>query len=198
MQTIPAPETPALAAIADTLAYPLMALQVDGHLLYANHAARMQLDAGAPLEQDSVGRVQPRTTSRRAGFSAALRNAAQGERQALLWLDQVAVLRAWVCPLAGAQPGEPMAPVMLVQTPPKGLLLDVSGFAMTHQLTPAETRVLQQLVAGCSTQAAASALEVSVATVRTHVMGIRRKTGHRDVPALLVTLGALPPLLPPM
>lgn len=41
------------------------------------------------------------------------------------------------------------------------------------------------------------ALHLGLATVRTHLLAIRRKTGHADLPSLVASLGRLPPLLPP-
>jgi len=194
---------PALSAVADTLAYALMALKPDGLLIYANRAALAGLRDGLPLALNPDGRVLPASDAQRSPFLQALRLAANGKRQALVWADEPVPLHAWVCPLdatvadAPAATAGQTAAVMLVQTPPAGRLLDVSGFAHHHKLSPAETRVLQQLLAGRSTRDAAQALGVGLATVRTHVLGIRRKTGHRGVPALLSALGALPPLWPP-
>jgi len=42
---------------------------------------------------------------------------------------------------------------------------------------------------------AAKAIGVSLSTVRSQVLSLRRKTGHRSVPALLAALRSLPPLL---
>jgi DNA-binding CsgD family transcriptional regulator len=200
----PAAPSQVLTAVADTLAYPLMALLPDGRLLYANRAALAALHAGLPLAMDAEGRVVPASDTQRAPFLHALRRAAEGERRALVWADEPVPLHAWVCPLdpqfAGVQGAAgttlPETAVMLLQTPPVGQLLDVAGFAAQHGLSAAEARVLQQLLAGRTTREAATALGVGIATVRTHVLSISRKTGHRGVPALLAALGALPPLWP--
>jgi DNA-binding CsgD family transcriptional regulator len=198
MSNNPGAAAPLVSAVADALAYPLMVLQADALLLYANRAALAALEDGVPLALVAEGRVGAASEAQRAPFLQALRLAAQGERQALVWADEPVPLHAWVCPLPAAEGAAPdaAAPVMLVQAPPSGRLLDVSGFAQHHALSPAETRVLEQLLAGRSTRHAAQALGVGLATVRTHVLSIRRKTGHQGVPALLSALGALPPLWP--
>ena len=192
----------AISAVADALAYPLMVMQPNGALLYANRAGLAALQDGQPLALNADGCVTAASEAQRSPFLQALKLAANGERQALVWADEPVALHAWVCPLDTATADRPDGsnapdtPVMLVQAPPAGRLLDVSGFAQHHALSAAETRVLAQLMAGRSTRNAATALGVGLATVRTHVLSIRRKTGHQGVPALLSALGALPPLWP--
>ncbi len=185
-----------MADAADTLAYPLLLLLPDGQLLYANHTGQTLLDSGYALTLAPDGRVTPVLAARRSLFLSTLRLAAEGHRQPLVWPETPDVVHGWACPLAETVSGGPTQPLMLVLSPPPGTRLDVSGFASNHKLTRAEARVLEHVAAGLDTRAVAQALGVGVATVRSHLMSIRRKTGHPDVPSLLTVLGGLPPLLP--
>jgi hypothetical protein len=201
MLNSPTTAVPLVSAVADALAYPLMALQPDGFLVYANRAALVALEDGRPLVLGADGRVAAASDAQRGSFLQALRLAAHGERQALVWADEPVPLHAWVCPLHAAEGAAPAGsdaaatPVMLVQAPPSGRLLDVSGFAVHHGL-PQQPLGPQWGGGGPPPPHAANALGVGVATVRTHVLSIRRKTGHRGVPGLLSALGTLPPLWP--
>lgn len=66
-----------------------------------------------------------------------------------------------------AEPGSPPA-------------LPADALALIYGLTPAETRVLELLVEGSSTQEMADALGIATGTVRTHLLAAFEKTGRHS------------------
>lgn len=187
----------ALSAAVDALAYPMLALLADGQLLHANQAARDLLAQGRPLELGPDRQVVPRLATQRGGFVAALQEASNGQSQQLDWADGDRTVHASLRPLADAAPGAPAPPVLVMLAPPPETPFDASGFANTHGLSAAETRVLEALLHGHQADATAQRLGVGVATVRSQIASIRRKTGHDSVASLLAALGDLPPLRRP-
>lgn len=186
------PPAVTLAAALDQLAHPMLALQPDALLLHANLAGRELLAQGWPLLRGSDGRVQAQQTAQRSPFILAVLAAAAGSSQGLHWVDGPRSLHSVLRPLepGGASP----SPVLLVLTPPAETIFDVGGFASTHQLSKAETRVLEALLHGHQADEAAQRLGVGVATVRSQIAAIRKKSGHGSVASLLAALGDLPPL----
>lgn len=182
-----------LAQVADALAWPLLLLRRDASLMHANAAARQLLRRGQPLRLDQ-GRAVPVPAGQRPAFDAALQQA-RDERRLLHWPGAAGGMTVTLAALPAVTPAE--APVMVVLSGGDGRADDAQAYADLHGLTAAETRVLQRLALGESTRQAAAALGVGVATVRTQVMNLRRKTGHPSVPALLRSLAALPPLAAP-
>jgi DNA-binding CsgD family transcriptional regulator len=78
-------------------------------------------------------------------------------------------------------------------TPSAASPADFGTVARIFSLTPAEARLLQQLVAGASLTEAASALGVTEATARTHRNHIFTKTGVSRRTDLLALVGRLVP-----
>ena len=70
----------------------------------------------------------------------------------------------------------PAAAVFIVD-PAAGLGAQIQHFAARFGLTPAETRVLAEIIAGNGLPAAAARLKISGGTVRTHAYRILSKTG---------------------
>jgi DNA-binding CsgD family transcriptional regulator len=186
-----------LAKAIDTLVYPMLALQPDGLLLHANHAARELLEAGQPLVLGPDQRVGPRAAQHRSQFSLALQAASAGQAQYLHWADGPQALHAALRPLDVSQAGAPPPPVLMMLAPPPETEFDASAFALRYKLSAAEARVLEALMHGFKAEEVAERLGVGVATVRTQIAAIRRKTGHNSVAGLLATLGELPPLRKP-
>ncbi len=188
----------ALAAALDTLAHPLIAVMPDGQLLHANQAAHELLaqEQAFVLGADQV--LSPRSAPYRSPFSAALMAASAGTPQQLHWAEGELSLHVTLRPLAApAASTAQVAPVLLMLAPPDETPFDATGFAENHNLSAAETRVLEVLMHGYKAEEAAERLGVGVATVRSQIAAIRQKTGHRSVASLLATLGDLPPLRKP-
>ena len=74
--------------------------------------------------------------------------------------------------------------------------LMIQFYAQTHGLSPTETSVLRALGEGLSPREIAQRHAVALSTVRSQVGSIRAKTGAHSVTELLLTLGALPPIMP--
>lgn len=64
--------------------------------------------------------------------------------------------------------------------------------AELYGLTRAETRLAQQLMLGATVEEAAGALYVSIATIRSHLSSLLRKTGARRQAQLVRLLSAVP------
>jgi DNA-binding CsgD family transcriptional regulator len=193
----PMPTDEALTAAVDALAHPMLAVLADGLLLHANLAARALLALGVPLEIGPDRRVAPRLAGHRGNFASAVQTASNGQPQQLTWADGEQTVHATLRPLAEPTPGTPSPPVLVMLAPPPSTVFDVSGFANTHGLSAAETRVLEALLHGHQAEITAQRLGVGVATVRSQIASIRRKTGHDSVATLLAALGDLPPLRHP-
>jgi DNA-binding CsgD family transcriptional regulator len=59
-------------------------------------------------------------------------------------------------------------------------LVRVGGFAQLYRLTPAETRVLEQLLLKESTQEIAEALQIGIKTLRTQLSALFAKTQTKN------------------
>ena len=73
--------------------------------------------------------------------------------------------------------------------------LSVQGFARSHGLTAAETRVLVALCEGTPPGAVAAQVGVAISTVRTQIGNIRQKTGAESIRDLVRQVAVLPPLM---
>jgi DNA-binding CsgD family transcriptional regulator len=63
-------------------------------------------------------------------------------------------------------------------------------------LTTREQDTARLVMVGLSDKEIARELAISATTVRTHVLALRRKTGHASLAALVQTLARLPPVAP--
>jgi DNA-binding CsgD family transcriptional regulator len=196
-----------LAQMADALMWPLLVLRADGTLLHANRAARRLLSSQRLLTLRPDRRLGLLPASRQADLDAARAAAAQGQTALLGWPagDGQPAISASLSRLgrqggSDSDSGNGVAPrggelllALSASEQPDGQVL---SYARLHRLSPAETRVLQRLALGDNSGAAAQALGVSTATVRSQVISLRRKTGHASVLHLLQGLAAMPPVHP--
>lgn len=189
-----------LAQAADALAAPLALLTAQGDLVYSNVAFQTLLaDPAGPLRLQA-GRVQPAVAAAAKAFAAGLAQAALGQAAAL----QVKVhgLDGGLTLLAGAAP-DPLPKehaTWLVLTLKASSVKPVGAnelmmYAAHFGLSAAETRVLKGVAAGANAAQVARRFGLKLATVRDHLLSIRRKTGHANQQALLMELARLPPLL---
>ena len=184
-----------LAAALDELDYGMLMLTDIGHVVRINHAAQVELDGRHPLQL--LGReLRARHAHDVVPLHTALQTAAQRGLRKLLPLGEgTHRVSVSVVPLSGAQaPGEASTLLILgkreVCEP-----LSVQGFARSHGLTPAETRVLVALCQGVPPTEAANELGVGIATVRSQIGSIRQKTGAESIRALVRQVAVLPPLM---
>jgi len=77
-------------------------------------------------------------------------------------------------------------------------LTDIRTVARVYSLTPAEARLVEQLISGASLTEAANALGIAEATARTHRNHIFTKTGvSRRTDLLALTTRLIPPVRRP-
>jgi len=202
----PAPNAvAALVQAADALALGLLLLTDQGRLLHANAAGQTLLAAGGWLRLQADGMVVAGPDAPAAqALRLALTQAAEGRRQwlrapaaggAVAGTASGAAVSATLVRLPAWRQGEPAALLMTVTDP--GAARELASYAAEHALTPAESRVLAVLCQGLDQASAAAALGVTLATLRSHVAAVRRKTGHRRLATLLQAVARLPPLAPP-
>ena len=189
----PLPES-CLAAVLDELVYGILLLVEGGNRVASlNDAAREELDDDHPLRL-SGGKLEARL----ACDMAALRTAVEAAfRQGLRRLVTVGSERhqtsVSIVPLGGAD-DMPSAVLVILGKRAVCEALSISGFCHSHNLTWAESRVLTELCAGTAPKEIARRLDLSITTVRTHILSMRAKTGAPSVAALLSRVAILPPL----
>ncbi|MDE2146367.1 MAG: hypothetical protein KGJ24_06735 [Burkholderiales bacterium] len=185
----PLPSAATLLQLLDALAWPLIVLRAGAELLHANRAGHLALHEALALHLGPDRRVQPTAADVHPAFLQALAEvAAGGPRRALRLGATAGACTVHLVPLG---PAGGTGPVLLA-LPAPGSRAEVGAFAERHRLTPAETRVLERLVHGDSSTRAAAVLGSSPATVRSQIVALRRKSGHRDLGALLRDLAGLP------
>jgi DNA-binding CsgD family transcriptional regulator len=190
----PSPSAVTLALMVDALSWPLWLLRRDATVLHANAAAHRLLRSGHPLALVAGARVTPAAADQRPAFDVALQQAARGAPQLLQGGGAALAWTASLSPLTDPR-AEPQATVLLLALgTDEGRAGGLRAYARLHRLTAAETRVLIRLAGGEGSTAAAAALGVSPATVRSQTLSLRQKTGHATVAALLRAVASLPPL----
>ena len=180
-------EQQALGATLDSITIGVVIVGGGARILFANAAARRMLDRGAPVAslRGRLAALQPETT-RTLRDAIAL---AQTD-EALIGAAGVGVplpaedrapATAHILPLARGDFRSQLIPhataAVFIAPATDEVATDVATVARLFGLTAAETRHLQQLLAGATLAEAAAALGVSVATARTHREHIFGKTG---------------------
>jgi DNA-binding CsgD family transcriptional regulator len=166
-------------------------------VLYANHAARHELDGQHPLRLLGQQLVTHRGEDV-APLCEALAAAQRGLRRLLTLGEGPQRVSVSVVPLPGdlAAPGSTGPATLLVLGKRQMCApLSVQGFARSMQLTPAETRVLDMLCNGVRPTEVATRQGVALSTVRTQIGSIRAKTGAASIRELVRQVGLLPPLV---
>lgn len=176
--------------VVDALSCGVLIADAASRILFLNHPAHRILDrrdglrvtAGvlwAPEKRDRLARAVAIAASRReSSFDALELAGAQGA-------DYRVTVSPWKlegrsCALVTIdEPG---------RTPPEALR--IAG--RLHGLTAAESAILDALMAGLSPEEIAERRTVSLATVRTQVQQLLRKTGTRRITDMLVLIARLP------
>ena len=184
-----------LTAALDEIDYGMLLVTDGGHVVHANHIARVELDGEHPLQL--MGReLRARHAHDAVALHTALQNAAQrGLRKLLTLGDSTHRACVSVVPIgAGRAPGGATALLMFGKRQVCESL-SVQAFARSHGLTPAETRVLVALCQGVPPGEVAIELGVGIATVRSQIGSIRQKTGAESIRGLVRQVAVLPPLM---
>jgi DNA-binding CsgD family transcriptional regulator len=196
-------ENERLGATLDAVAVGVVLVGAEGMILHVNNAARCMLDARSPiaavggrlaaLQSDITNELQKaihiaRTDEAKIGVA--------GIGVPLIHQD-MASATAHVLPLSRGNLRTRLAPqaVAAVFIVPAGMPIpaDLSTVGRVFGLTPAETRMLAQFVAGASIAGAAAALGISQATAKTHQVHIFEKTGVARRSELLALIARLIP-----
>ena len=190
-----------LTCMLDEIDYGMLLVTADAQVTYLNHAARLELDGHHPL-QLSEQRLGAHSSPDVAPLYAALAGAQRGLRK-LLTLGEgtqrvsisVVPLPATAAQAGGPQHGEGTLTLLVLGKRQVCEQLSVQGYARSHHLTPAETRVLEGLCSGVRPSEIAARAGVAVSTVRTQIGSIRIKTGAGSIRELVRQVAVLPPLV---
>ena len=184
-----------LAATLDEVDFGMLLLTDTDHVVHANHAARTELDGDHPLQM--LGHVLRARHSRDApALTSALQNAAQRALRKLVTLGEGARrVSVSVVPIGNAQGLGDGATLLMMSKRKTCESLSVQGYARSHGLTGAETRVLMLLYQGVPPANVAAELGVGLSTVRTQIGSIRLKTCTESIRALVQQVAVLPPLM---
>jgi DNA-binding CsgD family transcriptional regulator len=184
-----------LLAAVDELDYGIVLLDDDARSLHANHAAKADLRGTHPL-QLADGELRARAPRDAVALRGALDAARRGLRAMLTVGPETDRVNIAVVPLRGlAAPEVGGSTMVTISRRAVCAQLSVQGFARSHSLTAAETRVLSALCEGREPNLAAQTLGVAISTVRTQIHSIRMKTGARSIGELVRQVAVLPPLL---
>jgi DNA-binding CsgD family transcriptional regulator len=178
-----------LARALDEVDFGVMLVAEDGEVLHLNHRARHALHEHHGLQV--VGR-RLCTSDRRsvAHLQHALFDATRRGLRRLVTLGQGDDRQ-----LAALVPVEAGVAALLLGRTRVCEDLSLQCFARTHELTPAETRVLAALGRGSTPADIAHEQGVKISTVRTQITAIRQKTGTSTIGALVRLVASLPPMV---
>jgi len=192
-------EAEALSATLDRLAMGVVVVAGENRILHANEAARHMLANGGRIASHR-GRLAARDAAADAELSKAIELARSDE--AALGVAGIGVslgsgdmqpALAHVLPLAAGEVRTRLMPqataAVFISTPEPRAVPDLRALAQTYGLTPAEARVAERLLSGAGSLAeVAAGLDVSLATVKTHLSQVFAKTGvwrQSDLVALI-------------
>jgi DNA-binding CsgD family transcriptional regulator len=192
-----------LTRMLDEIDYGMLLVTADAQVTYLNHAARLELDGHHPLQLNDrlLGAHSPPDV---APLYEALADAQRGLRKLLtlgVGPHQVSISVVPLHDMAQAGPGSARGDkdsgltLLVLGKRQVCEQLSVQGYARSHQLTPAETRVLEGLCGGRRPSAIAAEAGVAVSTVRTQIGSIRAKTGAASIRELVRQVAVLPPLV---
>jgi len=164
-------------------------VQADGTVVSMNRALAAKAHAGGPLSIEvGVLRTKPASV-----LTEALARVCSGESPdavfALGDAEDAGRVSMWVSPLRRVQPPQ-LALVLVASNQSRALSAD--ALMRLYGLTPAEARLAQQLVLGCSLDEACQAQSVSINTAKTHLKRIFAKVGVRRQSELVQAVYASP------
>jgi len=191
-----------LASVLDEVDYGLVLIAADGHVVHANHAARVEL-AGAKSLQLVGRRLSGRSTSDQRALDEALASARdEGKRRMLAFAPANAMSEGKSCdlsivplpaPLSSNHPGH----AVLISLPRSRIAetLSVDAYARELGLSRREQQVLAGLCEGLRVKEIAAKLEIGDETVRSHVKRLKAKTGCAGIVDIVNQVSRLPPMV---
>jgi DNA-binding CsgD family transcriptional regulator len=184
---------PWMMRMLDEIDYGMLLVTPDAQVSYLNHAARLELDGQHPL-QLLGSTLRAHRALDVAPLYDALAAAQRGLRKLVTLGEGGQRVCVSVVPLPAA--GNDARVTLLVLGKRQVCeQLSVQGYARSVGLTPAETRVLEQLCAGARPGQVAASAGVAVSTIRTQIGSIRAKTGAGSIRELVRQVAVLPPLV---
>ena len=182
-----------LSAALDELDYGIVLLMDGLRILHVNDVARRELDADHPI-QIAAGELHARAARDGVKLHDAVTDAStRGFRRLLTVGEGAQEASVSVVPLEAASAGQ-RAVLLVLGKRSVCESLSVQGFARTHGLTSAETRVLLELCNGAPPAKVASKFGVAISTVRSQIGSMRQKTGSSSIRALVGQIAVLPPV----
>lgn len=185
-----------LMRMLDEIDYGMLLVGDDTELRYLNHAARVELDGAHPLQLQGKS-LRAQRPQDAAPLHEALAAAQRGLRKLVTLGEGEHRVSISVVPLAGAgaEGRDGLLTLLVLGKRQVCEQLSVQGYARGVGLTPAETRVLEQLCAGVRPAEIARRAGVKIATIRTQIGTARAKTGSSSIREMVSLVAVLPPLV---
>jgi len=196
-----------MAEALDALKCGVVLTKRSGAILHANRAAERLMRQG-DLIQGFGGALRAKAPAAMKELHSAIALAAKDETALgktglairLTEGDEPPVF-AHVLPLAGGETRtrfDPEAAAAVFVAPAPDEVEGAQAMAAAFGFTAAETRLVENLLAGRSMEKAAAALGVAMATAKTHLDGIFQKTGvHRQAELIRLAARVAPPASAP-
>jgi DNA-binding CsgD family transcriptional regulator len=183
-----------LLSVIDELDYGVMLLTSQGDLVVANDVARCHL-AQASVFLLRNGRPVPAKPRDERRWLAMLMLTTRDGRSLDFFGSEPAVLTVAVAPV-GYRARTGMVANVLVTFGKQTACQQISltAFARSRGLTPTESRVLESLANGHTTQETAREHGIAISTIRTHIRQVLYKTGCTCLRDLLCQVSRLPPI----
>jgi DNA-binding CsgD family transcriptional regulator len=191
-----------LASVLDEVDYGLLLIAADGHVVHANHAARMELAEARPVRLQGR-RLVGRTPADQRTLDEALVAARDGGRRKMLsFRNEDSGTEGRSCelsivPLPTALSAHTSGHAVLIALPRPRIAetLSVDAYARELGLTRREQEVLAGLCEGRRVKEIAARLAIGEETVRSHVKRLKAKTGCTGVVDIVNQLSRLPPMV---
>ncbi|MBC7666299.1 MAG: helix-turn-helix transcriptional regulator [Caulobacter sp.] len=191
-----------LASVLDEVDYGLVLMAADGHVVHANHAAKVEL-AGAKSLQLIGRRLSGRSSSDQRALDDALAGARDGgKRRMLAFAPADALSEGKSCdlsivPLPAALSANHTGHAVLIALPRSRIAetLSVDAYARELGLSRREQQVLSALCEGLRVKEIATKLEIGDETVRSHVKRLKAKTGCAGIVDIVNQVSRLPPMV---
>jgi DNA-binding CsgD family transcriptional regulator len=191
-----------LASVLDEVDYGLVLMAADGHVVHANHAAKVEL-AGAKSLQLNGRRLSGRSSADQRALDDALAGARDGgKRRMLAFAPADALSEGKSCdlsivPLPAALSANHNGHAVLIALPRSRIAetLSVDAYARELGLSRREQQVLSALCEGLRVKEIATKLEIGDETVRSHVKRLKAKTGCAGIVDIVNQVSRLPPMV---
>ena len=191
-----------LASVLDEVDYGLVLMAADGHVVHANHAARVELAAAKSLQLSGKRLIGRSAVDQRALDDALAGARDGGKRRMLAFAPANALSEGKSCdlsivPLPAALSANHSGHAVLIALPRSRIAetLSVDAYARELGLSRREQQVLSALCEGLRVKEIAAKLEIGDETVRSHVKRLKAKTGCAGIVDIVNQVSRLPPMV---